>query len=232
MNDLPSAHRPQPAGDLEAHWRPKFEASASKDSDARRNIGHPIGHRERLRVFEDLIRRHAPPGISSVLDVGCGSGTYFEMYRSLGLRVMGIDYSQAQIEAARRRDSKAALFAGLLHEAPAEFQADLAVCIGVIQVVSDPAAFVHALAHRVLPGGMAVLSCLNARSVWPGPYFEKHLRYFSLSAIRQLLEQEFDILEVRRFYPLPPPVHLLRPLLYRRQTPGLNHGFMFALKPR
>lgn len=48
----------------------------------------------------DLIRRH---NISSILDVGCGSGWLFPMYQELGLKdVVGVDISERALELANQ----------------------------------------------------------------------------------------------------------------------------------
>lgn len=232
MTPRPPPPSPDPKQDLESHWLPKFEASASLDTDAARNIGHSVGHRERIRVFEEVVGAYPLPAGSVVLDVGCGSGTYFDLYASRQWQIRGIDFSPAQIEFARGRHPDAQLFAGRVEEAPPEFMADLVVCIGVTQAVTELDSFLRALARRILPGGMAIVSCLNARSLWPGSLLDPQLRFFSLSEMSDRLHRDFEILEVRRFYPLPVGYSFLRPVFYRLQVPVMNHGFMFALSPR
>ena len=218
--------------DLESYWHQKFEASAAFSSDADRNLAHSFGHKERLLVFKELIQKYLHPGAQSVLDVGCGSGTYFDLYDAMGLEIKGIDFSDAQIERARKRNANAHLFAGFVEAAPDSFTADLVVSIGVVQAVSDLDLFFHSFANRVLPGGMAIVSCLNKRSIWPGSILDPKLRFFSYSTISSMLEKHFHIVDCRRFYPMPFPFSLARPLLYKFQIPFLNHGFMFVLKPR
>lgn len=226
--------KPLPPGGnrLESYWLRRFEDSARSEGDAARNIGHTFGHQARRDVFLELVGGHLPPGARSVLDVGCGSGTYFDLYRRLGLRIQGLDFSAAQLAVARGRYPDARLETSELAAAPADLRADLVVCIGVVQVVSDLPGFIAALADRTNPGGRAVVSCLEQHSIWPGRILDPQLRFYSAKAMRRLFAPHFRECACRRFYPLPPPFSLLRPVLHRLQLPWLNHGMMFVLEPR
>ena len=221
-----------PSISYEDRWLPHFEKSASEATSAERNIGHECGHRERRLVFIELIQKYLSKEAKSVLDVGCGSGTYFDLYSNLGLYIYGVDFSKAQIDAARKGFPKSSLHACLVQDAPEDIQADLAVSIGVTQVVSDLDLFFSEIARRVAPEGIAIISCLNRRSVWPGGITDPHLRFFTLKEMRSLLGPHFEEIAFRRFYPLPGPLKVLRGLLYKLQIPLMNHGIMFVLKKR
>jgi len=220
---------PDPSRPLEDYWVKRFEASARRDDDAARNIVHTFGHEERRRVFRELVARHLPGTARSVLDIGCGSGTYFDVYSRLGLRIQGLDFSRAQLAVAQQRWPESRLVTGELTQAPADLTADLVVCIGVVQVVSDLPSFARSLADRVNPGGIAIVSCLEKISIWPGALLDRHLRFYTRRQMRKLFTVRLTERVCRRFYPLPAPFHLLRPLLYRAQVPLLDHGMMFVL---
>ncbi len=220
------------SNEFESYWLPKFEASALEDDDAARNIGRTFGHEERRIVFEELLGKHLSHDAKSVLDVGCGTGTYFDVYGKRGLAIVGVDYSEAQIALARKRYPNSSLFACLLEDAPDDIRADLAVSIGVTQVVSDLDRLLDHIARRLSKDGIAIISCLNRGSIWPGGITDPHLRFFRLKEMRGYLGKYFEEIDCRRFYPLPGPFSLLRPILYRMQVPLLNHGFMFVLKKK
>jgi len=126
----------------------------------------------RLRYIRDRIDQHwstdehsrSPLEGKSALDVGCGAGLLTEPLARLGAKVTGIDAAPELIAAAR---SHTALM-GLEIEydaAPVETIAgkfDLITALEVIEHVADPAAFVHALAARLAPGGLMILSTPNA----------------------------------------------------------------------
>ncbi|RME67572.1 MAG: class I SAM-dependent methyltransferase, partial [Verrucomicrobia bacterium] len=171
--------RPSRPNRLEDYWRERFDQSAALADDAARNIGRSYGHAVRRAVFLELIERHLPAGARSVLDIGCGSGTYFDIYDKLGLEIHGLDFSAAQLEQAQRRHPHAHLIRGELADAPPELRADLIVCIGVVQVVTDLEDFIARMAAHAQPGGRVILSCLNRLSIWPGRLLDPHLRFFS-----------------------------------------------------
>ena len=52
------------------------------------------------RPLPGLLSRYAPPG-GRLLDIGCGLGGKAAQMASMGYRVLGVDISQAAIDAAR-----------------------------------------------------------------------------------------------------------------------------------
>jgi len=100
----------------------------------------------------------------SALDVGCGAGLLTEPLARLGAKVTGLDASPDLIAAARQHGEAQGLAidyrTGELAELAGQF--DLITCMEVIEHVADPAAFVHALAKRLAPNGLLVLSTPNA----------------------------------------------------------------------
>ena len=126
----------------------------------------------RLKYVRDQIDRHwqcdecsrSPLAGKTALDVGCGAGLLAEPLARLDARVTGLDASAELIAAARDHavgqgleiDYRAAELDTL------EGQFDLVTCMEVIEHVADPAAFVTALARRLAPGGLLILSTPNA----------------------------------------------------------------------
>jgi 2-polyprenyl-6-hydroxyphenyl methylase / 3-demethylubiquinone-9 3-methyltransferase len=100
----------------------------------------------------------------SALDVGCGAGLLTEPLARLGAKVTGLDASPEVLAAAREHASARGLGidyrAGELAELQGQF--NLITCMEVIEHVADPAAFVHALARRLAPDGLLILSTPNA----------------------------------------------------------------------
>ena len=126
----------------------------------------------RLAYVRDQVDRHwqsdersrRPLEGKSALDVGCGAGLLAEPLARLGATVTGIDASEEVIEAARLHAAAMGLEidyrAGDVLELEGQF--DLITCLEVVEHVADPAAFVKALARRLAPGGLLIMSTPNA----------------------------------------------------------------------
>jgi SAM-dependent methyltransferase len=99
--------------------------------------------------FDRVLEKCRPLDSRSVLDVGCGSGTYAIRLASLGARrVVGIDFAPKMIDLARRRaadngvsDRCKFLTVDFRAYEPSE-SFDFVVAMGVMDYVADPAPFV------------------------------------------------------------------------------------------
>jgi 2-polyprenyl-6-hydroxyphenyl methylase/3-demethylubiquinone-9 3-methyltransferase len=126
----------------------------------------------RLAYIRDQVDQHwsldersfKPLEGKSALDVGCGAGLLAEPIARLAARVTAIDASAELIDAARLHAQAQGLEidyrAGAVEGLDGEF--DLVTAMEVIEHVADPALFVRALAARLAPGGLLVLSTPNA----------------------------------------------------------------------
>ena len=126
----------------------------------------------RLRYIRDRIDQHwctdehsrSPLAGKTALDVGCGAGLLAEPLARLGARVTGIDAAPELIAVARAHAALMGLEieydAAPLETIAAKF--DLVTALEVIEHVADPAEFVTALAARLAPGGLMILSTPNA----------------------------------------------------------------------
>lgn len=99
----------------------------------------------------------------SALDVGCGAGLMCEPLARLGATVTGVDAAQENVAEAWRHAVGQGLAIDYRCADVAEIggRFDLVTSMEVIEHVSDPAAFVAALAARLAPGGLMVLSTPN-----------------------------------------------------------------------
>ncbi|HEY4071343.1 MAG TPA: bifunctional 2-polyprenyl-6-hydroxyphenol methylase/3-demethylubiquinol 3-O-methyltransferase UbiG [Sphingomicrobium sp.] len=141
------------------------------DPDGRSAMLHKLNP-VRLKYIRDQIDQHwqgdecsrAPLEGKSALDVGCGAGLLAEPLARLGAEVTGIDASPEVIAVAREHAAAMGLKidyrAGDVEELGGQF--DLITCMEVIEHVADPATFAKALANRLAPGGLLVMSTPNA----------------------------------------------------------------------
>jgi 2-polyprenyl-6-hydroxyphenyl methylase / 3-demethylubiquinone-9 3-methyltransferase len=126
----------------------------------------------RLQYLRDMINQHwqvdehsrTPLEGKTALDVGCGAGLLAEPLARLGATVTGTDAAHELIAVAREHAAAMRLEidyrAGDVQELEGQF--DLVTCMEVIEHVADPAAFLKAVAKRLAPVGLLVLSTPNA----------------------------------------------------------------------
>jgi len=126
----------------------------------------------RLKYIRDWIDQHwqcdecsrTPLEGRSALDVGCGAGLLCEPLARLGAQVTGIDASPEVIAVAQEHAAATGVEieyrAGDVHELEGQF--DLITSLEVIEHVAEPAAFLKALARRLAPGGLLIISTPNA----------------------------------------------------------------------
>ena len=126
----------------------------------------------RLKYLRDQVDQHwqgdecsrTPLKGKSALDVGCGAGLLAEPVARLGASVTAVDASPEVIAVAREHAAAMGLTIDYrVGDVQAlEGQFDLITSMEVIEHVADPAAFIKAMAKRLAPGGLLVLSTPNA----------------------------------------------------------------------
>lgn len=106
----------------------------------------------------------APLAGRTAIDVGCGAGLLAEPLARLGAKMTGIDAAPENIGAARAHAAATGLeieyIAGGIEDLPGR-SFDLVTSMEVIEHVTDPAAFVGALAGALAEGGLMILSTPN-----------------------------------------------------------------------
>ena len=110
------------------------------------------------------IRDRAPLAGKSALDVGCGAGLLCEPLARLGGDVTGVDAAPENIAAAAHHAEGVGLDIRYIAGEIGSLDIgafDLVTCLEVIEHVADKPAFLGALAARLAPGGLMVLSTPN-----------------------------------------------------------------------
>jgi 2-polyprenyl-6-hydroxyphenyl methylase/3-demethylubiquinone-9 3-methyltransferase len=129
----------------------------------------------RLAYIRDMIDMHwqvdehgfKPLEGKTALDVGCGAGLLAEPLARLGAKVTAVDAAPELIAVARDH----AVGQGLaidyratgVEELGGKF--DLVTAMEVVEHVADPQLFIDALAARLAPGGLMILSTPN-KTAW------------------------------------------------------------------
>lgn len=109
------------------------------------------------------VRGLRPLAGKSVLDVGCGAGLMCEPLARLGGNVTGLDAAPENVAVATAHAAAQGIAVSYACADVAGFagQFDLVTSMEVVEHVADPAAFVAALAARLAPGGLLVMSTPN-----------------------------------------------------------------------
>lgn len=129
----------------------------------------------RLKYVRDQVDQHwqsdecslRPLEGKSALDVGCGAGLLAEPLARLGAKVTAIDAAPEVIAVATAHAAGSGLdidYRACGVEALTQ-TFDLVTSLEVIEHVADPQSFVDALAARLAPGGLMILSTPN-RTGW------------------------------------------------------------------
>jgi len=127
-------------------------------------IGY-IRDRAAERFGRDAKRLDSLKGLR-ILDIGCGGGLLSEPLARLGAEMVGVDPSDANIEAAKAHAETSELAidyrcttAEYLAEQREQF--DLVLAMEVVEHVADVPLFVASCASLVKPGGLMIAATLN-----------------------------------------------------------------------
>ncbi|CAI4032262.1 Class I SAM-dependent methyltransferase [Nitrospira tepida] len=138
----------------------------------------------------------------TLLDVGCGEGTFLRLARSRGWQVAGTELSAFASQAS----PDLTIHRGEIWEAGLRSGSfDVATCWHVIEHVRDPLRLLSEVLRLLRPGGLLLLATPNgrdylfrlaylvARGRWPPLYEpderELHLYYFNVPTLRALAEK-------------------------------------------
>ncbi|WP_310468849.1 bifunctional 2-polyprenyl-6-hydroxyphenol methylase/3-demethylubiquinol 3-O-methyltransferase UbiG [Sphingomonas sp.] len=152
-------------GALAGDWWDPDGASAMLHKLNPVRLGYIRDRADQHWQLDEMSRR--PLEGKSALDVGCGAGLLAEPLARLGAAVTAIDAAPELIAAARDHAAGQGLSIDYRAAAVEDVQGkfDLVTSLEVIEHVADPQAFVAALAARLVPGGLMILSTPN-RTAW------------------------------------------------------------------
>ncbi len=92
-----------------------------------------------------------------ILDLGCGDGVLTEKLAAFGCEVVGVDASQAQVEAARARGLDARVLDG--EALPFEAEFDAVFSNAALHWMKNPGAVVEGVRRALRAGGRFVAEC-------------------------------------------------------------------------
>lgn len=145
------------------------------------------------------------PG-GSLVDVGCGAGSYLSEMRDLGWNVIGVEPSPVAAGLAREGLGLDVRQGSLEQVGLPDANADVAVMRMVLEHVPDPRRTLEEVSRILRPGGRLLLSVPNAGSVeaklfgrhWFAWELPRHLSHFTVTSLTALLrETGFSVVRVR-----------------------------------
>lgn len=151
-------HHPETQARL-AETRRLWDAAASTFDEA---PDHGLRNAQTAAAWTTVLRQALPAAPSTVLDVGCGTGSLSLLAAELGHQVTGIDISPAMLTAAREKTARAeyivdfrVMDAAYPQFAPGSF--DAVMCRHVLWALPDPADILQRWAALLKPAGRLVL---------------------------------------------------------------------------
>jgi 2-polyprenyl-3-methyl-5-hydroxy-6-metoxy-1,4-benzoquinol methylase len=146
-------------------------------------------------AFRELTE-FAPPGIASVLDVGCGAGDFLLGAQALGFEVRGVELNDSAAKAARERGLTCD-GTGIAGLADIDEQFDLIRLSDVLEHLVDPVEALRAIAGRLSSRGVAIIGVPNVDGVmarvcgsdWFALEVPRHLWGFGRESLTIMLGQ-------------------------------------------
>jgi SAM-dependent methyltransferase len=147
-------------------WRARFERFGRTYTEEHEVSGWSAeGLTRRFSLFAEVFGQLPLPKRATILELGCGAGTYVRYLAGLGHSVVGVDYALATLrralEAYEGRGAHYVAANGYaLPFGPGSF--DMVVCIGVLQAVSRPGCLLDEVGRILRPQGIILVEALNA----------------------------------------------------------------------
>jgi SAM-dependent methyltransferase len=171
-----------------------------------------VVRRKLLRLF---LSSTDPLPSSSILDVGCGVGSNFSLFESLGVSAIGLDRSFYALSLASQK-FRFALTTGDMNALPFKSNSiGLIVASDVLEHLDDDTAGIHELHRTLVEGGKLILTVPAFRLLWGiQDLVTGHKRRYSKPEIvHKLNEEGFHILRASYFN-----FFLFLPILFTRMV--------------
>jgi SAM-dependent methyltransferase len=113
------------------------------------------------RAVTKMIERTGRSASGSLLEVGCGTGRYLEVFEKASFRCWGIDVSRDMLALARKRAPKSKLIRADMRDFALGRRFDTVVClfssIGYVRSEAELGEAVQRMADHVAPGGLLII---------------------------------------------------------------------------
>jgi len=137
----------------------------------------------------------AQPGLRSLLDVGAASGLLVSLARKRGWEAVGVEPSQALVQAAASQHAVELLQGSIPHPALAGRQFDAVFLVDVIEHVADPSLLLRNASQLLAPNGCLMVVTPDLGSVARKLLAERwwhfrlaHVGYFTRGSFERMAE--------------------------------------------
>jgi 2-polyprenyl-3-methyl-5-hydroxy-6-metoxy-1,4-benzoquinol methylase len=158
--------------------------------------------------FLDFCARENPAGGKSLLDIGCGSGTFLHIAQSHGFVPHGMDQSSQAVEIAHRQYGYPARQGAIGSKIWGDCRFDFITMFHVLEHLPDPGLGLRYADELLQPGGTLIIQVPNVSSIqarlfgnrWYGLDVPRHVINFTPKALAFLFrEAGFEFHLVSRF---------------------------------
>lgn len=182
-----------------------------------------------VKTFTLRLKQIAPyKSFGKTLDIGCGPGYFLTAAQKMGFDVYGLDPSDYIVEMAQKTWGNRVRL-GLIESADYPTESfDLIVAFDTFEHIYDPKKFLSAI-HRILkPDGVLAITTPDPTSAlakvsgrnWVSFKLPEHVFYWSPETIRKILQENFDVLEVKSAGQYATLGFLFRRLFRLKNEPG------------
>jgi ubiquinone/menaquinone biosynthesis C-methylase UbiE len=175
---------PPEAGDMARHYGPSYDRFIQKAKSKKSD--------QHWRSALQTVQRYGEG--DTLLDLGCGSGSFLHCLRESAWNLWGIEMSEEAAEVARGRNRATILTGDILQTSLPSDTFDVITCFHVFEHMASPREVLHKVRESLKPGGIFCVHVPNIeaaearifRSYWYPLEPPRHLYHFSPLSLRQL----------------------------------------------
>jgi len=162
--------QPVPQSDWLESWRKSFACDRKEVFGDCSDPHYTIGYQNRLHHVVDLVKRHARPGGTKILDLAAAQGNYTLTLAEHGYDVMWNDIRAELADYVKLKYERGtvAYKVGNAFEIDVPECFDVVLALEIIEHVAHPDVFLQQTLRLVKPGGILIVSTPN------GGYFRHH----------------------------------------------------------
>jgi len=134
----------------------------------------------------EVVKKYLPKRVARILDLGCGTGMFFEELAGRGKLVVGVDSSAKMLNIAQKRACGASLVCADADHLPFKDRSfDVVVSVTLLQNVPEPSVTMKEIARVLKRGGAAIVTSLKHKH---SP--EKLANWASSAGLKPIIAEE------------------------------------------